>query len=199
MIIADLGISSMQLDDPQRGFSYKVDAPLDLRMNPVVGISAAELIKKMTYDDLTQLFIDNSDEPRAKVFAKAIVDNKPNTTTELTSIIRAVQKNFSKNVQEKEGNLPIRRIFQALRIAVNNEFESLDQLLTDIPMMLKPGGRVAILSFHSGEDRRVKKSFQYFFRQNVYSSVAEDFIRPSFEEQKSNPRSKSAKLRWAVL
>jgi 16S rRNA (cytosine1402-N4)-methyltransferase len=199
MIIADLGISSMQLDDPQRGFSYKTDAPLDLRMNPSVGISVADLLKKINHEDLTQLIVDNSDEPRAKVFAKAILDKKPNTTLELTNIIREVQKNFSKSVQEKEKDLPIRRIFQALRIAVNDELNSLDQFLFDIPSMLRPGGRVAILSFHSGEDRRVKKSFQYFFREKTYSSIADSFIRPSSEEQRGNPRSKSAKLRWAIL
>jgi len=197
MILADLGVSSMQIDDPLRGFSYKLDAPLDLRMNPQVGISAAELLKKLKYEELVQLLIENADEPRAEVVAKALIDKKPQTTVQLTTVLRAVIAGFSPKTREEQGDLPIRRAFQALRIAVNDEFQALDQFLQDIPEMLKPGGRVAILSFHSGEDRRVKKAFQAFARGGIFREVAPEFIRPSAEEQKSNTRSKSAKLRWA--
>lgn len=197
MILADLGVSSMQIDDPLRGFSFKIDAPLDLRMNPEAGMTAAELLAKLSVSELTSLLRDNSDEMRAEVIAKALVAKKPKTTFEMADAIREVVSGFSKKVQEEEGDTPIRRAFQALRIGVNEEFRVLDQFLKDIPSMLKPGGRVAILSFHSGEDRRVKKSFQSLKRYNVYSEISEEFIRPSPEEQRNNSRSKSAKLRWA--
>jgi 16S rRNA (cytosine1402-N4)-methyltransferase len=199
MILADLGISSMQIDDPLRGFSYKTDAPLDLRMNPQKGISAAELLESLSASELAHILVENADETRADVIAKALIAKKPKTTVQLTLALREVMAGFSKKMQEEQGDLPIRRAFQALRIAVNEEFTVLDQFLKDLPHMLKPGGRVAILSFHSGEDRRVKKSFQAYERSKVYAQVAPEFIRPTPAEQRSNTRSKSAKLRWARL
>ena len=199
LVLADLGISSMQMDDPSRGFSFKVDAPLDLRMNPQSGISAAQFLEQLTDSELAEILVENSDERRAEVIAHALIAKKPKTSGEMTAVMREVISGFSKKVQAEEGDTPIRRAFQALRIAVNQEFSALDQFLADLPEILNPGGRVAILSFHSGEDRRVKKSFQAFFRSGIYKSVSTEFIRPSLEEQRSNPRSKSAKLRWAVL
>jgi 16S rRNA (cytosine1402-N4)-methyltransferase len=199
MILADLGISSMQIDDPLRGFSFKTEAPLDLRMNPQAGLSAADLLASLSVDELSRILFENSDEQRSDVIAKALVAKKPKTTSQMTLVIREVIKNFSKKTQEEQGDLPIRRAFQALRIAVNDEFGSLDKLLRDIPHILNKGGRVAILSFHSGEDRRVKKSFQALERSGVYSKISPEFIRPSAEEVRSNTRSKSAKLRWAIL
>ncbi len=198
MILADLGISSMQIDDPLRGFSYKIDAPLDLRMNPHHGQSAAELLANLSVIQLTEILHENSDEQRSEVIAKALVAKKPKSTVQMVDVIREVISGFSKKVQLEEGDAPIRRAFQALRIAVNSEFKVLDQFLNDLPQMLNPGGRVAILSFHSGEDRRVKKSFQAFARNGQYQQVAAEFIRPSPEEQHSNSRSTSAKLRWAL-
>lgn len=198
MILADLGISSMQIDDPTRGFSSKINAPLDLRMNPLAGESAAAMLAGLTVKRLAEILRENSDEMRAEVIAKALIAKKPKTTLQLVEVMREVMAGFSKKVQLEEGDAPIRRTFQALRIAVNDEFKVLDQFLKDIPEMLNPGGRVAILSFHSGEDRRVKKSFQFYHRSGVYKDVAEEFIRPSPEEQKSNSRSTSAKLRWAL-
>ena len=197
MILADLGVSSMQIDDPKRGFSYKIDSPLDLRMNPSVGKSAAEFLAGLSVQKLAEILNENSDEQRADVIARALIAKKPKTTVQLVEVMREVMKGFSKKVQLEVGDAPIRRAFQALRIAVNDEFKVLDQFLADIPSMLNPGGRVAILSFHSGEDRRVKKSFQHFQRSGTYKEVADEFIRPSPEEQKSNSRSTSAKLRWA--
>ncbi len=197
MILADLGLSSMQIDHPARGFSYKTNAPLDLRMNPEQGQPAFELLRNIRQQDLAALLHENSDEQRADVIAKALIARKPQTSLELVETVREVVKGFSKKVQEAEGDSPVRRVFQALRIAVNDEFRVLDQFLADIPGLLKNGGRVAILSFHSGEDRRVKKSFQTLERTHVYQKVASEFIRPSPEEQHNNPRSKSAKLRWA--
>ncbi len=199
MILADLGVSSMQIDDPTRGFSYKTNAPLDLRMNPHAGISAAELLTQLSVQKLAELLHENSDELRAEVIAKALIAKKPKTTVQLVDVLREVMLGFSKKVQLEEGDAPIRRAFQTLRIAVNDEFNVLDKFLRDIPEMLNQGGRVAILSFHSGEDRRVKKSFQFYKRNGTYSQVAEEFIRPSPEEQRSNSRSTSAKLRWAIL
>jgi 16S rRNA (cytosine1402-N4)-methyltransferase len=199
MILADLGVSSMQIDDPLRGFSYKIDAPLDLRMNPHRGVSAAELLAGLSVDKLVRILSENSDETRAEVIAKALIAKRPKTTVQLTLVLREVMAGFSQKTQKEQGDSPIRRAFQALRIAVNEEFTALDQFLEDIPDMLKEGGRVAILSFHSGEDRRVKKSFQAFERLKVYRKVAPEFIRPSPEEQRSNSRSTSAKLRWALI
>ena len=147
---------------------------------------------------MSELLHYNSDEVRSEVIARALILKKPKTSLELVDTVREVISGFSKKVQEAEGDSPVRRTFQALRIAVNDEFRTLDQLLNDIPDILKPGGRVAILSFHSGEDRRVKKSFQSGLRNNVYSDISTDFIRPSPEEQRGNSRSKSAKLRWAI-
>ena len=199
MILADLGVSSMQIDDPNRGFSYKNNAPLDLRMNPECGITAAEAITKLTASELSQILRENSDEMRSDVIAKALVLAKPKTTFEMTEVLQKTISGFSKKVQEEQGDLPIRRTFQALRIYINQEFIALDQFLNDLPSLLKPNGRVAILTFHSGEDRRVKKSFQHFHRNHIYKSIADEFIRPSFEEQRNNTRSKSAKLRWAKI
>ncbi len=199
LILADLGLSSMQIDHPGRGFSYKTNAPLDLRMNPAIGISAAELLNTVSVSTLTDILHTNSDEMRAEVIAKYLILKKPKTSAELVESMRTVMAGFSKKVQEVEGDAPIRRVFQALRIAVNDEFGVLDQFLNDIPMMLKAGGRVAILSFHSGEDRRVKKSFQNGHRIGLYKEISTEFIRPGPEEQRSNSRSKSAKLRWAIL
>ena len=200
-VLADLGLSSMQIDDPSRGFTFKHEGPLDLRMDPTAGEPASKLLNSLTIEELQLILEENSDEPRAKWCAKAILDQqkrKPiETTTELASAIRAWLKTLSPQTREKEGDTPIRRALQALRIEVNQEFSSLDSLLRSLPSALNKIGRAAILSFHSGEDRRVKKSFQSFERDKIYSHVSADAIRPSMEEQRSNSRSKSAKLRTA--
>ncbi|MCC7403841.1 MAG: 16S rRNA (cytosine(1402)-N(4))-methyltransferase RsmH [Bdellovibrionales bacterium] len=198
MVLADLGVSSMQLDDPTRGFSYKIDAPLDLRMNSQAGEPAWTLLHRLSESDLATLLFEYADERRARVIASALVKAKPKTTRQLADAIRAVMARLPQRVQREEGDAPIRRVFQALRIAINDEFTALDQFLEDLPHILKPHGRVAILSFHSGEDRRVKKSFRSLARENVYREIAPEIIRPSMEEQRANPRSKSAKLRWAI-
>jgi 16S rRNA (cytosine1402-N4)-methyltransferase len=199
LVLADLGVSSMQIDTPERGFTFKQDGPLDLRMNPQAGISAADLLAGITEQELAEVLEKNSDEIRSAAIAKALVQDKPKTTLQLAETMRRVIKGFSKKVQAEEGDKPIRRTFQALRIAVNDEFGVLDKFLADLPKILNKGGRVAILSFHSGEDRRVKKSFQAFERAGTYSQVSPEFIRPSMEEQRANSRSKSAKLRWAIV
>ena len=192
-ILADLGVSSMQLDDPSRGFSVKTDGPLDMRMNPQRGSPASALLEKISADALAELFQENADEPRAAELATALARRSFATTNELARAIRAASPRLSKD----ESDLTVRRVFQALRIAVNDEFSALDMLLRHLPACLNPGGRVAILTFHSGEDRRVKKAFEAGLRDNLYSNIAREVIRPSPEERRNNPRSSPAKLRWA--
>ncbi|MDB5104825.1 MAG: rRNA ((1402)-N(4))-methyltransferase [Fibrobacteres bacterium] len=199
-VLADLGVSSMQIDNPSRGFTFKADGPLDLRLNPTHGQPAAALLKTCSQGDLAMLLYANSDEPHAEDIANAVVARrgKIHSTLDLAEAVRAALKSLPKDIRERETKTSLQRTFQALRIAVNDEFGALDRLLASLPDCLAPGGRAAILTFHSGEDRRVKKSFQALAREGVYSSVAPEPIRPSAEERRSNPRSSCAKLRWAV-
>jgi 16S rRNA (cytosine1402-N4)-methyltransferase len=193
MILADLGVSSMQLDDPTRGFSTKFDGPLDMQMNPQRGQPASELLVRLTPDDLSKLLADLSDEPNAPRIASALAGQRLTTTAELVGVIRKTLPRATKD----ELELTLRRVFQALRIAVNDEFSALDSLLRCLPTTLNPNGRVAILTFHSGEDRRVKKAFAAGLRDGIYSEISHDIIRPSPAERHANPRSAPAKLRWA--
>ena len=193
-ILADLGVSSMQLDDPMRGFSVKFDGPLDMRMNPQRGFPASVLLEKTSMAALARLLEENADEPRAIELAGALAGRTFPTTKALAAGVRAVFPNLGKD----EGDLTVRRVFQALRIEVNDEFSALDMLLRYLPACLNAGGRVAILTFHSGEDRRVKKSFEAGLRDGVYVDIAHEVIRPSPEERHDNPRSSPAKLRWAI-
>lgn len=199
MLLADLGLSSMQIDDPKRGFSYKHDGPLDMRMNPLKGIAASEWIDRVSFPDLAQQLTDNADEPQAEALARAILQaqsRSPLTTTQsLVAVVRRVMSNHS----EATSSATVQRVFQAIRIAVNDEFGSLDALLRQLPTCMKPGGRIAILSFHSGEDRRVKTAFKLGLSRGTFSRISDDVIRTSYEEQHANPRSASAKLRWATL
>ena len=202
-ILADLGVSSMQIDNPARGFSFKLDGPLDLRLDPSQGVSAFEFLLSVGRAELRELLIANADEPHAAALAAALQGQYLTSTSELAEVVRrTVNAQLPPKLPEGERKVEIKkaqqRSFQALRIAVNHEFTVLDSFLAALPACLKPGGRVAILSFHSGEDRRVKKAFQSGERSGIYAAVAPEFIRPSFEEQRANPRSSSAKLRWAV-
>lgn len=193
LILADLGVSSMQIDDPSRGFSTKQAGPLDMRMNPARGQSAAALLCAIDAAKLARVLEENSDEPHSDRLAAALAGKSFPTTLSLASSIRSELSRYS----EEAVDLTIRRVFQALRIAVNNEFSALDSLLRQLPSCLNPGGRVAILTFHSGEDRRVKKSFAAGRDAGLYSEISDDVIRPSAAERTANPRSSSAKLRWA--
>lgn len=199
-LLADLGVSSMQLNDPDRGFSYKINAPLDLRMNPQKGIPAAEFLKRTTSEKLARILQDYSDEPQAELIAVALTQNATTilTTTDLRRAIESAFRDFPRAAREREGDAPIRRTFQALRIAVNDEFGALETLLRVLPQALNPGGRAAILTFHSGEDRRVKHAFFDGLRSGLYAQISTDPVRPGPEEQRLNTRSTSAKLRWAV-
>jgi 16S rRNA (cytosine1402-N4)-methyltransferase len=187
IVFADLGVSSMQMDNPARGFTYKVDGPLDLRMNPQRGQPAGALLASLDEAALATLLLENADEPEADRMARAILRVPISTTTQLTAVIRG----------SGGDDECVRRVFQALRIAVNDEFGALEELLRNLPFCLKAGGRVAILTFHSGEDRRVKKWFRSGERDGTYSEIAHEVVRPSTEELRANPRSRSAKLRWA--
>lgn len=203
VVLADLGVSSMQIDNPARGFSFKSDGPLDLRLDPSSGQSASELLQSVTRQRLRDLLIDNSDEPFAIELAAALQGQYIETTTQLAELVRqTLARSFKRSMPEEERQAEtkkvLQRTFQALRIEVNDEFGVLDRFLAQLPACLKPGGRVAILSFHSGEDRRVKKAFQSGERSGIYARVASDPIRASADERRANPRSSSAKLRWAV-
>ncbi|WP_312641288.1 16S rRNA (cytosine(1402)-N(4))-methyltransferase RsmH [Hydrogenoanaerobacterium sp.] len=202
-VLADLGISSMQIDNPDRGFSYKKEGPLDLRLNPEKGISAAERLRNVTQEELQGMLIENADEPFAEEIAKAIVSEIENgtdvsTTTKLQQIIGDVLKFIPADKRKEAIKKSCQRTFQALRIDVNSEFEVLYTFLEKLPNVLAKGGRVAILTFHSGEDRLVKKSFKYLLREGVYSEISTEVIRPSVEECNMNNRARSAKLRWAI-
>ena len=202
-VLADLGVSSMQIDNPERGFSFKNEGPLDLRLNPKKGQSAATRLKTVSLDELQGMLIENADEPNAAAIARAIVSQRKKgidilTTTQLQQIIKDALKFVPGNNGNDAVKKTCQRCFQALRIDVNDEFEVLYEFLEKLPATLAKGGRVAILSFHSGEDRLVKKSFQRFFREGVYREIAPDPIRPSSQECNTNGRARSAKLRWAI-
>lgn len=202
-ILADLGVSSMQIDNPKRGFSFKADGPLDLRLNQETGISAAERLDTITREELSGMLYENSDEPYCEELAKAITDeirkgNRIDTTTKL----RAVIEKTLDFLQEKEKKDTIKktcqRTFQALRIDVNREFEVLYEFMEKLPDALRPGGRVAILTFHSGEDKLVKRALKEGYKAGIYADYAKDVVRPSAQECVKNGRARSTKMRWAV-
>ena len=202
-ILADLGVSSMQIDNPDRGFSYKVEGPLDLRMNPQKGISASQRLVGISQEELQGMLIENADEPYAEEIAKTVVNlqkrgKKIETTTQLKEAIEQALR-FLPEAERKEAlKKSCQRTFQALRIDVNSEYEVLYTFLEKLPEVLAPNGRVAILTFHSGEDRLVKKSFKQFKKAGLYSEISEEVIRPSAEECARNGRAKSTKMRWAI-
>jgi 16S rRNA (cytosine1402-N4)-methyltransferase len=196
VVLADLGVSSMQIDNPARGFTWKAEGPLDLRLNPQRGRSAADLLATLDEPSLMDLLIENSDEPHAAAIAREVHGQTIRTTRDLADRVRAALR--ADGLEDEEVKKALQRTFQALRIAVNDEFTVLDQFLSLLPDCLHPGGRVAILTFHSGEDRRVKKAFLQGLRDGIYAAVAPEPIRASPAERHTNPRSSSAKLRWAV-
>ncbi|MFI3238440.1 MAG: 16S rRNA (cytosine(1402)-N(4))-methyltransferase RsmH [Lachnospiraceae bacterium] len=201
-VLADLGLSSMQIDNPERGFSYKTQGLLDMRLNPTKGISAAERLRDISISELEGMLVENADEPYAEEIAKAIVYHRKNggkleTTTDLRAVIEKTLDFLPKQDKDKMIKKSCQRVFQAIRIDVNSEFEVLEALLEKLPDVLAPGGRIAILTFHSGEDRLVKKSFKEFKKMGLYEEVADDVIRPSAEECRMNGRASCTKMRWA--
>ncbi|MCI6885952.1 MAG: 16S rRNA (cytosine(1402)-N(4))-methyltransferase RsmH [Lachnospiraceae bacterium] len=202
-ILADLGVSSMQIDNPDRGFSYKFEGPLDLRLNPEKGITAAERLRQADQEELCGMLLENADEPYAEEISRAVVTAiKRGVSVDTTTKLREIIEKALEFIPEKERKEAVKkscaRTFQALRIDVNNEFEVLYAFLDKLPHVLAPGGRAAILTFHSGEDRLVKKSFRQYQKEGLYSEIANDVIRPSAEECIRNSRAKSTKMRWAI-
>lgn len=193
----------MQIDNPDRGFTYKFDGPLDLRLDPEKGESAAERLREVSYEELVGMFQENSDEPYAEEIATVIMKrnrtkNYVETTTQMKEVIEEALSFVPENERKEAVKKSCQRCFQALRIDVNSEFEVLYDFLDKLPDALRPGGRVAILTFHSGEDRLVKRAFKVGVKAGVYSEVSKDVIRPSAEECARNPRARSTKMRWAV-
>lgn len=202
-LLADLGVSSMQIDNPERGFSFKTDGPLDLRMDPEKGQPAWQMLKEMDKEEIVAMLEENSDEPYAEVIASTITSflkaHQPmETTLQLRRVIEKALNFLPKNQQKDEVKRCCARVFQALRINVNQEMEVLYELMEKLPEVLKSGGRAAILTFHSGEDRLVKKAFKYYFNEGVYSAYSRDVTRPSMDECARNPRARSTKMRWAI-
>ena len=202
-ILADLGVSSMQIDNPERGFSFKVDGPLDLRLNPNAGISAAERLDNISREELSGMLYENSDEPYCEELAKAITDeirkgNRIDTTTKLRHIIEQTLDFLPEKDKRDIVKKTCQRTFQALRIDVNHEFEVLYEFMEKLPGALKPGGRAAILTFHSGEDKLVKKALKAGYKAGIYSDYSKDVIRPSAQECAQNGRARSTKMRWAI-
>lgn len=202
-VLADLGVSSMQIDNPDRGFSYKTEGPLDLRMNPEKGISAAERLRNITQEELQGMLLENADEPYAgEISREAVTRLKRSKTIDTTGDLRQVIEDalaFLPAAERREAvKKSCQRTFQALRIDVNNEFEALYSFMEKLPGVLAPNGRVAILTFHSGEDRIVKKSFKQFYKEGLYREISNEVIRPSAEECSRNSRARSTKMRWAI-
>ena len=202
-VLADLGVSSMQIDNPDRGFSYKIDGPLDLRLNPQKGMTAAERLKACDTEELAGMMMENADEPYAQEIASAVISeirrgNPMDTTRQLREVIEKTHAFIPEKERKEAVKKSCQRSFQALRIDVNSEFEVLYQFLEKLPDVLKDGGKAAILTFHSGEDRLVKKSFKQLYKQGVYREISKDVIRPSAEECNRNSRARSTKMRWAI-
>lgn len=202
-VLADLGVSSMQIDNPERGFTFKYDGPLDLRLDPASGVTAAERLGELDEEELEALLVENADEPYAHRIARAVMQvyrrgGSVETTRQLASLIEGALSFLPAGERKEAVKKSCQRTFQALRIDVNSEFEVLYAFLEKLPGVLKPGGRAAILTFHSGEDRLVKKAFRQYQREGIYREVSEDVIRPSAEECRRNPRARSTKLRWAI-
>jgi len=192
IVLADLGVSSMQLDNPARGFSLKHDGPLDMRMNPQRGQPASVFLERITAEKLREILEEYADEPHAATLAVALAGKKFTTTRALARAAGDALPHLKEDLAEDS----VRRVFQGVRIAVNDEFSALESFLRQLPDCLNPGGRAAILTFHSGEDRRVKKSFAAGLQAGIYAEVS-DVIWPGAEERRANPRSTPAKLRWA--
>ena len=202
-VLADLGVSSMQIDNPSRGFSFKKEGPLDLRLDPLKGEPASERLKGLTQEELTGMLMENSDEPYAEEIARTVMGEikrgrEVATTTRLYEMVDRALAFIPEEERKEAVKKSCQRTFQALRIDVNSEFEVLYEFLDKLPGVLKPGGRAAILTFHSGEDRIVKKSFKEMYRAGLYSQIAGDVIRPSAEECRMNSRAHSTKMRWAI-
>ena len=186
----------MQIDNPSRGFSFKVDGPLDLRLNQQQGISAAERLDTISREELAGMLYENSDEPYCEELARAITDeirkgHRIDTTTKLREVIEKTLDFLPEKEKKDTIKKTCQRTFQALRIDVNREFEVLYEFMEKLPGALK-------LTFHSGEDKLVKQALKEGYRNGIYADYAKDVIRPSAEECVQNGRARSTKMRWAI-
>jgi 16S rRNA (cytosine1402-N4)-methyltransferase len=198
VILVDLGVSSMQIENPARGFSYKDPGPLDMRMDQSRGEPASDLVARVSQAALAALLTENADEPHATLVAGLLKQTRVTTTHDVERLVRTGLNRAFPGLPKADVKMSVRRTFQALRIAVNGELAALDALLGALPACLASGGRVAVLTFHSGEDRRVKKAFQAGYREGAYGAIADRVIRSKKEETFANRRAAAAKLRWAV-
>ncbi len=207
IIFADIGVSSMQIDDPSRGISYKHKGPLDMRMDSRLKETGADLLQKLSVEEISEALDQLSDEPDHKEIAAAIAAQREiSPITQTNQLIRLIfkTKNITaqawKEQQKRKFNSlhPAARTFQALRIMVNDELGALRQLLRLAPQCLNPGGRIGIMSFHSGEDRLVKTSFKQGKASGIYTAVTPQPLVPRRQEIMQNPRSSAAKFRYAV-
>jgi 16S rRNA (cytosine1402-N4)-methyltransferase len=199
-VLADLGVASPQIDDPDRGFSYRKPGSLDMRMDPTRSESAAQLLARMSEKELRDALTELGDEEDADKIAPLIVQRRkitPITTTEDLTAIVCEARDFTLKRAAGAKLHPAARTFQVLRMLVNREVPNLERLLKVLPQILKPGGRVAIISFHSGEDRRIKHAFRAMLRDGTFSEAPSDPVVATEAEVRANPRSRSAKLRWA--
>ncbi|MCI8327698.1 MAG: 16S rRNA (cytosine(1402)-N(4))-methyltransferase RsmH [Lachnospiraceae bacterium] len=202
-VLADLGVSSMQIDNPKRGFTFKHEGALDLRLDVSAGITAAQRLRELNEEELAGMLVENADEPYAEQIAKAVrlafqSGETIDTTRQFVDVIERALSFVPENERKEAVKKSSQRTFQALRIDINGEFEVLYEFLEKLPDVLKSGGRAAILTFHFGEDRLVKKAFRQGMREGIYSDAAKDVIRPSAEECFQNPRARSTKMRWAI-
>lgn len=198
VIVADLGVSTMQHDAPERGFSYKCAGPLDMRMDSSRGETAAEVLARCDRSTVARILVDHADEPHAEIIAEILTRQRIHTTHVLERLVRLGLSAARPTLTKAEVKMSVRRTFQALRIAVNDEFAALDALLRVLPACLAPGGRATVMTFHSGEDRRVKQAFRAGRGTGAYAAIASAVIRSGKDETFSNRRAAAAKLRWAV-
>jgi 16S rRNA (cytosine1402-N4)-methyltransferase len=199
-LLADVGVASPQIDDPDRGFSYRRPGPLDMRMDPTRGQSAAALLARMSEAEIAAALLELGDETDAPQIARLIVQRRrerPITTTQELMAIVCAARDFTLKRAAGAKLHPAARTFQALRMLVNRELPNLQRLLAIAPELLAPGGRIAVISFHSGEDRLVKAAFRDGHREGIYARISADPITAGDAEISANPRSRSAKLRWA--
>jgi 16S rRNA (cytosine1402-N4)-methyltransferase len=192
-ILADLGVSSLQLTEPARGFSFQAEGPLDMRMNPQAELTADQVVNHFDERELADVIYEFGEERRSRRIARAIVRSRPiRSTAQLAEVVSAATRSM-----KPERIHPATRTFQALRIFVNRELDDLRALLQTAPQLLKPGGRLVIISFHSLEDRIVKDAFREGVKQDHYKLLTKKPVTASAGEIDRNPRSRSAKLRTA--
>jgi 16S rRNA (cytosine1402-N4)-methyltransferase len=196
-VLADFGVSSMQLDEAHRGFSFQAEGPLDMRMNPRSGVTAEQVVNQASEKELADLIYEFGEERRSRRIARAIVRARPITTTAQLAKVVSAAAPAMKQDKGRHSIHPATRTFQALRIRVNRELEEIQALLESAPMLLKPGGRLVVISFHSLEDRLVKDAMREGARQGIWNLLTKKPVTADEQEQMRNPRSRSAKLRAA--